>query len=350
MVYQGQTRQSVLVTGGGGFLGKAIVKLLVARGDRVYSFSRQRYPELDDWGVMQIQGDISDAAAVEAACRGKDVVYHTAAKAGVWGPYSDYYRINTEGTRNVIAGCKSGGVSRLIHTSSPSVVFDGGNMEGVNESAPYPSRYHAPYPETKSLAEQMVRQTGCNKQENLGTIVLRPHLIWGPGDNHLTPRILQRAQRLRRVGDGKNRVDVIYIDNAAKAHLLAETALIQHPDLSGNVYFISQGEPIPLWEMVDNILKAGGLPPVHRAISPAAALKIGGILEWIYTLFSLKSEPPMTRFVARELATSHWFDISAARRDLGYMPEISTAEGLMRLTDHLAGKCITPFSAGATSG
>ena len=335
MAYQGQTRQNILVTGGGGFLGKAIVRLLVARGDRVYSFSRRRHPELDDWNVTQIQGDISDAAAVKTACSGKNAVYHTAAKAGVWGPYSEYYRINTEGTRNVIAGCLSESVSRLIYTSSPSVVFDGDDMEGADESIPYPARYHAPYPETKSLAEQMVRQTGSRDQERLKTIVLRPHLIWGPGDNHLVPRILQRAKRLRRVGDGKNRVDVIYIDNAARAHLLAETALIQHPDLSGNVYFISQGEPIPLWEMVDNILKAGGLPPVRRSISPALAFRVGAILEWIYTFFSLKSEPPMTRFVARELATSHWFDIGAARRDLGYTPEISTAEGLRRLTDYL---------------
>ena len=335
MAYQGQTRQNILVTGGGGFLGKAIVKLLIARGDRVYSFSRRRHPELDDWDVTQIQGDISDAAAVKAACSGKNAVYHTAAKAGVWGPYSEYYRINTEGARHVIAGCLSESVSRLIYTSSPSVVFDGDDMEGADESIPYPARYHAPYPETKSLAEQMVRQTGSRDQERLKTIVLRPHLIWGPGDNHLVPRILQRAKRLRRIGNGKNRVDVIYIDNAARAHLQAEAALLQNPHLSGSVYFISQGEPVPLWEMVDNILKAGGLPPVRRSISPALAFRVGAILEWIYTFFSLKSEPPMTRFVASELATSHWFDIGAARRDLGYTPEISTAEGLRRLTDYL---------------
>lgn len=335
MTYQVLSRQSVLVTGGGGFLGKAIVKMLLARGDRVYSFSRQWYSELDNWDVEQIQGDISDAAAVEAACKGKNTVYHTAAKAGVWGPYADYYRINTEGTLNIIVGCKTAGVARLVYTSSPSVVFDGRDMESADESVPYPLHYDAPYSETKSLAEQAVRQAGRCKETELKTIVLRPHLIWGPGDNHLIPRILQRAKRLRRIGDGNNRVDVIYIDNAAKAHLQAETALAKNPVLSGNVYFISQGTPVLLWEMVDNILKAGGLPPVRRTISPAAALKIGRLLEWVYAILSIKSEPPMTRFVARELSTSHWFDIQAAVRDLGYTPEVSTAEGLQRLSEHL---------------
>lgn len=348
----GEVRRTILVTGGGGFLGKAIVRLLIDRGDRVISFSRNRYPELETWGVQQIQGDISDPAAVEQAVKGVDTVYHAAAKAGVWGAYEDYYRINTEGTRNVIAACRSAGVSRLIYTSSPSVVFDGGDMEGVDETVPYPDHYHAPYPETKAMAEQAVRRAGGCVQTSDGgwqrtertvapaagslkTISLRPHLIWGPGDNHLVPRILQRAKRLRRIGDGRNRVDVIYIDNAAHAHLLAEEALIRQPELSGNVYFISQGEPVLLWKMVDDILLAGGLSPVKGAISPQTAFRIGTVLEWVYKTLAWKTEPPMTRFVAKELSTSHWFDIRAARKDLGYVPDVSTEEGLSRLAAYL---------------
>jgi nucleoside-diphosphate-sugar epimerase len=344
--------RTVLVTGGGGFLGKAIVRRLVARGNRVISFSRNHYPELDAFGVHQIQGDISNPDAVENAVNGVDTVYHVAAKAGVWGNYQDYYRINTEGTRHVIAACLSAGVSRLIYTSSPSVVFSGGNMEGVDETVPYPDRYHAAYPETKALAEQAVRQAGgCiqaadgkwlqtgkirrNEGEGLKTIVLRPHLIWGPEDNHLVPRILQRAKRLRRIGDGRNRVDVIYIDNAAKAHLLAEEALNRHPQLSGNVYFISQGEPVLLWKMVDDILLAGGQSPVKGSLSPRTAFWIGAVLEWIYKALALKGEPQMTRFVAGELSTSHWFDIRAAQKDIGYVPEVSTEEGLRRLAAYL---------------
>ncbi len=352
MKQQGDSARTILVTGGGGFLGQAIVRLLINRGDRVISFSRGYYSELGALGVKQIPGDISNPVAVENAVKGVDTVYHVAAKAGVWGDYEDYYRINTEGTRHVIAACKSCGVSRLIYTSSPSVVFEGGDMEGVDETVPYPGNYHAAYPETKALAEQAVRQAGGRSQtadggwrmaeerlqgagQGLKTIILRPHLIWGPGDNHLVPRILKRAKRLRRIGDGKNRVDVIYIENAAKAHLLAEEALIRQPELSGNVYFISQGEPVCLWKMIDDILQAGGLSPIKRSISPQAAYRFGAVLEWIYKTFALKGEPPMTRFVARELSTSHWFDIRAARRDLGYVPEVSTEEGLRRLAAYL---------------
>jgi 2-alkyl-3-oxoalkanoate reductase len=352
MKHQGDLARTILVTGGGGFLGKAIVRLLINRGDRVISFSRNYYPELDAWGVKQEQGDISNPAAVENAVKGVDAVYHVAAKTGVWGDYKDYYRINTEGTRNVIAACKSYGVSRLIYTSSPSVVFHGGDMEGVDETVPYPGSYHAAYPKTKALAEQSVRQAGGrvrmaddgwrmteNKLQGEGkglkTIILRPHLIWGPEDNHLVPRILKRAKRLRRIGDGKNRVDVIYIDNAARAHLQAEDALVRQPELSGNVYFISQGKPVFLWKMVDDILQAGGLSPVKRSISPQAAFRIGAVLEWFYRILALKGEPQMTRFVAKELSTSHWFDIRAARRDLKYAPEVSTEEGLSRLAEYL---------------
>lgn len=325
-------KRVVLVTGGGGFLGGAIVRRLVERGERVRSFSRGDYPELTQLGVEQVRGDLADAAAVARACEGVEAVFHVAARPGVWGPYEDYYRANTEGTHNVIAACQSAGVARLVYTSSPSVVFDGRDMEGADESAPYPDHYEAHYPRTKALAEQAVLAAG---RAGLPVIVLRPHLIWGPGDNHLVPRILARAGRLRRVGDGTNKVDTIYIDNAAHAHVLAEEKLRENPSLSGRVYFISQDEPVPLWEMIDRILAAGGLGPVRKTIAPGAARFAGALCEGIYKLLGIKSEPPMTRFVAGELATSHWFDISAAKRDLGYAPIVSTEEGLARLAQWL---------------
>jgi nucleoside-diphosphate-sugar epimerase len=321
-------QQKILVTGGGGFLGKAIVKRLVERGDRVHSFSRGRYAAPDKLGVAQIQGDLADAEAVSAACEGAAVVFHTAAKAGIWGPREAFYRANVTGTENVIAACKQQGVARLIYTSSPSVVFDDGDMEGADESAPYPARFHAPYPETKAKAEQLVRAAASN---TLATLCLRPHLIWGPEDPHILPGILARAKRLKRVGDGTNRVDTIYIDNAAEAHLLADTALAANRDLSGRVYFISNDAPIPLWEMVDHFLVAGGLPKVQGSVSPKTAYRVGAVFETLYRWLGIKSEPPMTRWAARELATSHWFDISAAKRDLGYVPGISIEEGLARL-------------------
>jgi len=324
--------QFVLVTGGGGFLGRAIVRRLVARDDRVRSFSRSYYPELESIGAEQMQGDIGDATAVAAACQGVETVFHVAAKPGVWGRYETYYRTNVIGTRNVITACKTGGVQRLVYTSSPSVVFDETDMEGVDESVSYPGHYLAHYPKTKAIAEQEVVQTACSK---LQTIVLRPHLIWGPEDNHLVPRIIERAKKLRRVGDGNNRVDTIYIDNAAAAHILAADRLKSNPELSGKIYFISQDDPIPLWDMVDAILQAAGLDPVRGSIPKGAAWLLGSVLELIYRTLNLKGEPQMTRFVAKELATSHWFDISAAKSDLGYRPTVSTREGLRRLSEWL---------------
>ena len=324
--------QKVLVTGGGGFLGGAIVKLLVERGDRVRSFSRSYYPELASVGVEQFQGDISDKASVAKACSGVDLVFHVAAKAGVWGDYSEYFKTNVTGTKNVIAACIKHKVSRLVYTSSPSVIFNGTDMEGVDESVPYSDKFYAHYPKTKTIAEQYIIKAARN---GLMTIVLRPHLIWGPRDSHLVSRIIARAKRLVRVGDGKNLVDTIYIDNAADAHILAADRLEENHKLSGNVYFISQGKPVPLWDMVNDILKAAGFAPVKRSISRRTAWVIGAMLEACYKLFKLSGEPQMTRFVAEELATAHWFDISAAKKDLGYIPRISTEKGIRLLEDWL---------------
>lgn len=320
-----QSPDKVLVTGGGGFLGGAILRQLLERSDRVTSFSRRVYPELTSFGVEQIHGDISDKTAVEFACKGIDLVFHVASKPGVWGDYSDYYRTNVIGTQNVIAACKKHGVLRLVYTSSPSVVFNGRDMEGVNESVPYPGSFQAHYPKTKAIAEQAVIAAA---DEELKTIVLRPHLIWGPRDNHLVPRIIERANRLVRVGNGRNLVDTIYIDNAADAHILAADALKKNPELSGKVYFISQDNPVPLWDMVDDILKVAGLAPVQRAVPRTLAWMIGALFEFFYKTFSIRGEPQMTRFLADELSTAHWFDISAAKKDLGYAPRISMKEGL----------------------
>ena len=326
------TKQNILVTGGGGFLGKAIVKKLVAAGENIRSFSRSFYPELKSMGVDQIQGNIGDISAVIKACNGIQTVFHVAAKPGVWGNYKDYYKTNVTGTNNVIEACNIHNISKLIYTSSPSVIFNGMDMEGVDESVPYPDRFHAHYPKTKAIAEQFVINATSDK---LRTIILRPHLIWGPGDNHLVPRIIAKAGRLKIVGNGKNLVDTIFIDNAADAHILAANKLDETPQISGNIYFISQGEPILLWNMINAILKAAGIGPVKKSIPKQMAWLVGAVFEFLYRILHIKKEPPMTRFVAKELATSHWFDISAAKRDLGYSPRVSMEEGLKKLEDWL---------------
>jgi nucleoside-diphosphate-sugar epimerase len=326
---------NALVTGAGGFLGLAITRQLLDRGDTVRSLSRNAYPALKLLGVDQIQGDLSDPGAVAVAVEGVDVVFHVAAKAGVWGPYAEFDRINHLGTCNVVEACLISGVGRLVYTSSPSVVFSGRDMENVDESVPYPAHYDAPYPATKALAERLVL---AENSPNLATVALRPHLIWGPGDNHLVPRILARgrAGKLRRIGRVPKLVDSTYIDNAAAAHLLAADRLAPGSPPAGRAYFIAQGEPVPVWDLVDRILAAAGLPPVRKTVSPKVAYAAGAIFEAGYRILGVKTEPPMTRFLAGQLSHAHWFNLAAARRDLGYNPEISLDEGLRRLAVSLA--------------
>lgn len=326
-------KERILVTGGGGFLGKAIITKLVQRGASVSSFSRHLYPELNRMGIKQFQGDISDIHAVEKACVGMDMVFHVAAKAGISKRWDDYFKPNVIGTENIVKACLKNSVTRLVYTSSPSVIFNGKDMEGVDESVPYPPVYHAPYPETKAMAEKIVLN---ETSAALRTIILRPHLIWGPGDNHLLPGMLARAKRLKRVGDGKNRVDTIYIDNAVHAHILAGDKLKANPALSGKIYFISQDEPVLLWKMVDDMIGAAGIPPVRGSVSTKSAELAGMVMEWIFSLFNIKKDPPITKFMAKELATSHWFDISKAKEDLGYQPIVSTYQGLLRLQEWLS--------------
>lgn len=326
--------RNVLITGGGGFLGKAVAERCLKRKDTVTSFSRNFHADLETLGITQVRGDIADFPIIERACRDMDLVFHIAAKPGIWGEYDKFYRTNFIGTRNIIEACIENRVPYLVYTSSPSVVFNGKDMMGVDESISYPECFSAHYPKTKAMAEKAVRTVGVS-ETGLKTITLRPHLIWGPRDNHLVPRILARGKHLVRIGNGRNLVDTIYIDNAADAHLLAADRLCQNMELSGRVYFISQDDPVPLWEMVDSILDAGGLPPVKRSISSEAARFIGTCFEKIYSALNIKREPPMTRFLAEELSTSHWFDISAAKKDLGYFPNVSITEGLGRLKVHL---------------
>lgn len=322
-----------LVTGGGGFLGGAIVRQLVERGDAVRTFARGEYPWLRELGVEAVRGDIADRDAVTAAAEGVDIVFHVAAKAGVWGPQTEYIAANVAGTDNVLSACRHGAVKRLVYTSSPSVVFDGTNEDGIDESTPYPERYLATYPATKAIAEKRVL---ASNGDLLATVALRPHLIWGPGDPHLVPRIIKRAKagKLKLVGDGWNLVDSTFVDNAATAHVLAGDALLRdgaNAACAGKAYFVSNGEPVPIAELINRILDAADLPPVTKRVPPRLAYLAGAVLEMWHRLFRIEREPIMTRFVARQLSTSHWFDLSAAKRDLGYEPRVSLDEGMKRL-------------------
>ncbi len=363
----------VLVTGGTGFLGRHIVERLLAQGRSVTVLARHVAPDLEKRGVRFIVASLNDIAAATDACTGIETVFHVAAKVGVWGRYDDFFRTNVLGTRALLAGCHKHGVRYFVHTSTPSVVYNGRDLANANESLPLTTDCPSPYPLTKAIAE---REILAANSATLRTIALRPHLIWGVGDPHLVPRILARARsgRLRIVGDGKNRIDMVHVENAADAHLLAETALRQSNPLSckppatdkctadaayntlhhtpsaiandnapsyksrdpaGKAYFITNAEPIIMWQWINKLLIALGEPAITRQISLSTASRIGSVCETLWHLLPLRSEPPMTRFIANELAKNHWFDPAAAQRDLGYTPRISMAMGTAQLIAHL---------------
>ena len=331
---------NTLVTGGTGFLGRRLVARLLAEGRQVTVLGRTPAPELEAQGVRFIRASLDDATAVIAACAGVETVFHTAAKVGVWGRYDDFFRTNVLGTRALLDGCRTHGVQRLIYTSTPSVVYNGQPLANANESLPLTPDCPSPYPLTTAIAEREVLAANSTA---LHTIALRPHLIWGVGDPHLVPRVLARvrAGRLRIVGSGQNRVDLLHVENAVDAHLLADAALRRFHLISendrgprradGRSFFITNGEPVVLWDWINGLLEALGEPPVTKKISLGAAFTLGAVCEAAWKILPIAGEPPMTRFIATELAKDHWFDLSAARRDLGYEPRISMAAGTAEL-------------------
>ena len=321
---------NVLVTGGGGFLGQYIVERLAARGDRVRSFGRKAYPELEKLGVEVIRGDLRDENAVKAACQGMETVFHVAAVPGIQCHWKPFYETNTLGTISVINGCIEHNVKYLIYTGSPSCVCNGKSQEYIDESVPYPTRWSAHYPRSKALAEQAVLEANS---PTLLTCSLRPHLMWGPRDHNLVPRLLERAKRgwLIQVGNGQNLVDQIYVENAAAAHIQAADALAEHGRNAGKAYFISQGKPVNCWKWINEILALAGLEPVKRKIPFRLAWTLGAMLEAAYRCLNLTGEPPMTRFLAAHLAQHHYYNISAAQKDFGFNPEISMEEGMARI-------------------
>jgi nucleoside-diphosphate-sugar epimerase len=314
-----------LVTGGGGFLGRAIVEQLLQRGDEVTVFARGAYPSLGEAGARLVRGDIQDPEAIEKACQDIDLVFHVAAKAGLWGDWTSYYKVNVLGTENVISACISRHVPRLVYTSSPSVIFDGTDQCGIDENYPYPSRYESPYPHTKALGEQRVIDANC---DNLLTTSLRPHLIFGPRDNHLLPNLLARARegKVPQVGDGTNKVDLTYVDDAARAHLLAGDALIHGSPVNGSAYFITQDEPVELWSWVNNLLAELYIDPIRLKLPLWLARNVGALLTLVHRVLQLDGEPRITPFLASELAQNHYYDISKAKNDFGYQPLYSMAQ------------------------
>jgi len=322
-----------LVTGGGGFLGRAITEMLLGRGDQVRIFSRQRYPGVERLGAEGVQGDLRDPDALLSACMGRDAVFHTAALPGIWGDRSVYHAINVTGTENLIVACKRRGVGKLVYTSSPSVVFNMQDECGVDESMPYPTRWYNPYSPSKALAEQIVLK--ASGTDGLLACSIRPHLIWGPGDNHLLPRLIPRARRgeLRIIGKGANKVALTFVENAARAHLLACDAMTAKR-VAGQAYFITDEETVVLWDWINTMLEGLGIPKVTKHVPEPIAYAAGFCLECYYTWRKKFEEPMVTRFLVRSLTRATWFDLSKAKRDFGYRAVVSNDEGVRRTVEY----------------
>ncbi|WPJ94910.1 NAD-dependent epimerase/dehydratase family protein [Coraliomargarita algicola] len=309
---------NVLVTGGGGFVGSYVIERLLARGYAVRSFGRSPQAGLVAKGVDVVCGDLASEEDVRAACVGVDAVFHVAAKAGVWGSWDRFYQPNVVGTRNVVAACQAEGVGRLVYTSTPSVVFNGQAIRGGGQELPYGRNWLCHYAHTKAIAEQ---EALAANSESLRVVALRPHLIFGPGDPHLLPRVIEsvKAGRLKIVGDGNNQVDVSYVEDVAAAHVNALDAL-SLGQCAGKAYFISQGTPVALWPWLNEVLAGLGHPPLSQRIPMRLAYAAGAVAECAWKLLAKPGEPPITRFVAVELAKDHYFDLQAARRDLAFEP------------------------------
>jgi 2-alkyl-3-oxoalkanoate reductase len=313
----------ILVTGASGMLGRATAQALLDRGDDVTVL--QRRPA--GLPCAEVLGNVADPGAVGRAVRGQDAVVHLAAKVDVVGSWTQYARANITGTRLVAEACRDAGVGRLIHVSSPSVAHAGTALSGVGAEPADPDRARGHYARSKALAEQVALSADG---AGLAVLAIRPHLVWGPGDTQLVARIVDRARarRLRLIGTGAALIDTTYVDNAAAALVAAVDACGR---AHGEPLVVSNGEPRPVAEVLARLCAAAGVPGPAGRVPFRAAWLAGAAIEGAWALTRRTSTPPLTRFLAEQLATAHWFDQRRTRAVLGWTPAVSLDEGFARL-------------------
>ncbi|MDY6055526.1 NAD-dependent epimerase/dehydratase family protein [Micrococcus sp.] len=324
----------VLVTGASGLLGAGVARALAEAGDAVTTL--QRRPS-GVQGARDVRGSVTDADAVAEALEGADTVVHVAAKVSVSGPEEEFETVNVGGTGLLAEAARARGVRRFVHVSSPSVAHAGDSIVGEGAGPASPERARGPYARTKAAGERLV--LGMDAPD-FRVLVLRPHLMWGPGDLQLTDRIVQRARagRMPVLGTGAALIDTLYTGNAVEATVAAVSA-VDHTH--GEALVVTNGEPRPVGELVRQIALAGGAPEPERRVPAGLARRVGALVEraWERDLFGLRSgaeatgdgEPPLTEFLAEQLSTAHWFDQRRTREVLGWTPSVSIDEGLHRL-------------------
>jgi 2-alkyl-3-oxoalkanoate reductase len=320
----------VLVTGASGLLGSGVARRLVAAGDDVATL--QRRPSTVA-GARDVIGTVTDAEAVHRAMDGRDTVVHVAAKVSVSGPAGDYERVNIEGTRSVLAAARRAGVVRFIHLSSPSVAHGGTSIVGDGAGPADPERARGHYARTKAVGELLALAADA---DDFRVLVLRPHLMWGPGDTQLTERIVDRSRagHMPLLGSAAALVDTLYTDNAVDAVVAAVDAVDR---VHGESLVVTNGEPRPVGELIRGLATAGGAPEPRLRVPAGLARGIGGVIEAIWEAGGLGrngEEPPLTRFLAEQLSTAHWFDQRRTREVLGWSPAISIDRGLELLAEH----------------
>lgn len=315
----------VLVTGGRGMLGGAVVRELVGRGHDVTCL--QRSPAGHDGSVREVLGDVTNRGDVERALDSCTAVVHLAALVSMHGEWADFERVNVEGTRIVLDAALGSGVDRFVQVSSPSVAHAGEPLVGVGAEPADPDGARGHYARSKALAEQLVLSAGA-----MSTVAVRPHLVWGPGDTQFVARIAERARRGRLVfvDDGAALIDTTYVDNAADAIGQALDRCLL-PEVRGKAFVVTNGEPRTVREILSRIALAVGAPPPTRGVPFVAARAAGGVVETAWRRGNRADEPALTAFVAEQLATAHWFDQRQTREALAWRPRVSLEEGFARL-------------------
>lgn len=304
----------VLVTGGSGFLGSHILKMLSDNHFIGVSYQRNFSQKLHDQKIEQFLGDLSDEHALRLALKDVHAVIHCASKVGMSLDKASFIHANLHGTQTLIKIMKEMKIQKLIYTSTPSVIFSENDVISGNEDLPYPKKFYSHYAYSKMLAEKFALESA---NDDFYVIALRPHLIFGKGDQNLIPRVIEskKLNRLKIIGSGNNLVDVIPVHNAALAHILALKKISK--DFNEKVYFIGQG-PVNLWAFINQTLDYAGLPPVDKKISIKVAFAVGFVIEKLLTVLGKKEiHPPMSRFIALSLGKSHYFDHTRSLHDLG---------------------------------
>ncbi|MFK7967497.1 MAG: NAD-dependent epimerase/dehydratase family protein [Burkholderiaceae bacterium] len=323
--------KKVVVTGASGFLGFALTQALVQQGVKVVCLCRTCPPALQALGIEWHAVDLANQPVASELLVGAEVIFHVAALTGLAGPAKRYWPTNVDGTTKVLAAAEAAGVTRLVYTSSPSAVFDAKPHQMADESLPYPPSHLSGYAASKAAAEQLVLNANSKQ---LRTVALRPHLIVGENDTQIIPFLIERARsgRLVKVGAGKNLVSLTYIDNAVHAHLDAAQALLERSECRGKTYFINQQTPVNLWDWVETLLQALGEPVPSRQLSSRSAYALATILEVIFGLLpDSVGDPPLNRFLVKQFSVDHYYDISAAKRDIGYSERVSIEEATHKI-------------------